>query len=207
MDYQHLFLRPQQNTSQSMLDKFSVVELIEFERFCRDNARWDEMKKCFTRDSRVTISWFQGSGWDFVEASKKMTNPAPHKLYNTAVWLNGDRAVSLTMCTICTRVLLDGKPVDLTSDAKLLYRTRRVDGQWMIAGFEGIYEKDSLVPAFPTDGLKIPQEELAKYRPTYAALSLCLSRQGYAIDTNLPGIDRPDLIEKVYAEAEAWLAE
>jgi hypothetical protein len=38
--------RPIQNTPEEILDKFSVTELINFERFCRDNAQWDEMKKC-----------------------------------------------------------------------------------------------------------------------------------------------------------------
>ena len=31
-------------------------ELINFERFCRDNAQWDEMRKCFAKDSFVNIS-------------------------------------------------------------------------------------------------------------------------------------------------------
>ena len=40
-------------------DKFDIKELIEFERFCRDNALWDEMKQCYCKDSYVKISWFE----------------------------------------------------------------------------------------------------------------------------------------------------
>lgn len=36
-------------------DKFDIKELIEFERFCRDNALWDEMKQCYCKDSYVKI--------------------------------------------------------------------------------------------------------------------------------------------------------
>ena len=71
---------------------------------------------------------------------------------------------------------------------------------------EGIYEKDSLVPAVPSEGLLIPSEEIVKHRPSYAALSLCLELQGYSIDAGLPGVDRPDLVEELYTDAEAWLA-
>lgn len=57
-----LFTRPVRNTVQMIKDKFKIKELIEFERFCRDNAQCHEIHKCFTLDSRVTISWFTGTG-------------------------------------------------------------------------------------------------------------------------------------------------
>lgn len=68
-------------------DKFDIKELIEFERFCRDNALWDEMKQCYCKDSYVKISWFEGSGYDFVEASSRMADYAPHRIYNSLIWL------------------------------------------------------------------------------------------------------------------------
>ena len=64
--------RPMNNTAQDRADKFDVKELIEFERFCRDNALWDEMKKCYAPGAAVDISWYQGSGYGFVDASGKM---------------------------------------------------------------------------------------------------------------------------------------
>ena len=86
------FDMPRTESAEDMLEKFRVRELVEYERFCRDNALWDSMLACFAQDSRVEISWYQGSGQGFVEASKKMKAKAPHKLNNTLVWLNGTPA-------------------------------------------------------------------------------------------------------------------
>ena len=92
--------RPQINTVGDILEKESVKELVQFERYCRDNALWDEMDRCYTADSQIIISWFHGTGHEFVEASKKMAGRAPHKIYNTQVWLHGDRAVAVMITTI-----------------------------------------------------------------------------------------------------------
>lgn len=187
------------------LNKASIKELIEFERFCRDNFIWDEMDKCFAADSKVLISWFHGTGHEFVEASKKMVGRAPHKIYNTQIWVNGDKAVAIMIATIQKREDIGGYQIELMSDAKLVFRTQRIDDIWYIVSLEGIYEKDALVPVIPNSNIVVPVEELSKFRESYACLSLILSRAGYEIDPNLPGIDRPDLVEKFYKETDEWL--
>ena len=48
--------RPVINTKEERNAKADILELINFERFCRDNAQWDEMRKCFAKDSFVNIS-------------------------------------------------------------------------------------------------------------------------------------------------------
>ena len=63
--------RPVINTEEERNAKADILELINFERFCRDNAQWDEMRKCFAKDSFVNISWYQGDGDGFVTASSK----------------------------------------------------------------------------------------------------------------------------------------
>lgn len=197
--------RPGINTEKNIIDKASVKELIEFERFCRDNSLWEEMDKCFAKDSKVMISWFQGTGHEFVEASSKMKNYAPHKIYNTEVWVNSNKAVAIMMATIQSRADFGGNLVELMSDAKLVFKTEKVDGLWYIVSLEGIYEKDSLVPVIPNSKIEIPMEELSKFRESYGCLSLVLSTAGYNIDNNLPGIDRPDLVQKLYEEVNEWL--
>lgn len=197
--------RPAANSEQNINDKFSVKELIEFERFCRDNAQWDEMKKCFADDSKVTISWFQGTGKGFVDASSKMKTYAPHKIFDTLVWIKNDKAVSITLATIQARSTINGHVLELHSDAKLLYRTQKIDDIWQIISMEGIYEKDALVPVSPNPEIVIPTEEIAKFRSSYAHLSYVLSQEGYAIDSNLPGMDKPELVNDLYEEADEWL--
>ncbi|MEP6928754.1 MAG: hypothetical protein ABI850_02030 [Flavobacterium sp.] len=200
-----LLRKPSGNTLENVTDKFSIKELIEFERFCRDNAQWEEMKKCFAENSTVTISWFKGSGHEFVDASSKMETYAPHKLFDTLIWLNNKKAVSLTMATIQIRQEIDEHLLELQSDVKLLYKTQKINNEWSIISMEGIYEKDSLLPVSPVDGIIIPQEEISKYRPSYANMSYALSKSGYAIDVNLPGIDNPETVAKLYQESEDWL--
>ena len=200
-----LLKKPGINTAQDLLDKFNIKELIEFERFCRDNAQWDEMKKCYTTDSTVKISWYQGSGHGFVDASSKMKSYAPHKLYDTLVWLNGNKAIAITMATIQVRISVDGNLLELQSEAKLIFRTQKVNGEWIIAGFESIYEKDALVPVTPNSNITIPAEEIAKFRPSYANLSYALSKEGHPVATDLPGIDKPEMVAKLYEDTEAWL--
>ena len=99
--------RPEGNTPEEQQDKADILELINFERYCRDNALWDEMRKCFTEDSTVSISWYEGSGDGFVTASSNMGTYAPHKIHNTLTWINGDRAVTVMMATIQMRRVID----------------------------------------------------------------------------------------------------
>lgn len=200
-----LFNRTIQNNKKDINDKFSVIELIEFERFCRDNAQWMEMKKCFAPDAIVTVSWFTGTGEEFVDASMKMKAHAPHKIYNTVVSLNKNKAVAVTMATIQTRTNINGHIVELHSDLKLLYCTRKIEDVWYIVTMKGIYEKDALIPCYPSNGITIPMEEISKFRPSYANLAYILNMQGYEVDAELPGIDRPETVNKLYQEAEEWL--
>lgn len=200
-----LLKKPEVNTAQNVIDKFDIKELIEFERFCRDNAQWEEMKKCFAENSTVTISWFKGSGQGFVDASSKMETYAPHKLFDTLVWLKNDKAVAITMATIQARIEIQGHLLELNSDVKLLYKTQKINGLWSIVSMEGIYDKDTLIPVSPADGIVIPTAEITKFRPSYANLSYALSKSGYSVDTNLPGIDKPETVTKLYQESENWL--
>ena len=200
-----ILTRPGTNTMQEIIDTANIKELLEFERFCRDNALWDEMKKCFSTDSTVNISWFQGSGEGFVDASSKMTTRAPHKIYNTEIWLNGDKAVAIMMTTIQMRIEMDGCLVEIQSDAKLLFRTQKINGLWYIVSFDTIYEKDALIPVYPSDKINLPVDELSQYRQSYACMIYCMNKNGNIVNQDLAGIDRPDLVEKIYSELDEWL--
>lgn len=196
-----LFERPHTNTQAEMLDKFAVTELIEFERFCRDNTLWEQMYTCFSPDSYVKVSWYQGDGYGFVEASSKMKTRAPHKLGSTLVWLNGDKAAAVTMACIQKRSSIDGEALDLDSYTRLLYTLRREDGVWKITSMDCIYEKDCLTPAAPS-GFHPPRPAV---RSSYANLAGMLGMEGYAIADNLPGDDRPDLTDALYEKTSQWL--
>lgn len=195
-----LFSKPENNTIEVILDKFAVKELIEFERFCRDNALWEQMKQCYAKDAKVTISWYKGDGYGFVEASSKMKTVAPHKLYNTLVWLNGKRAVAVCMACIQTRKEIEGIPMDLSSYVRLVYTTFKDEDIWKIASLDAIYEKDSLVPVSPAS-----VHPSNACRPSYALLTSMIESEEHAIDQELPGDDCPELREALLTKVEEWL--
>lgn len=186
---------------EELLDKFAVQELIEYERFCRDNRLWDDMRRCFAPDSTVTVSWYQGTGYGFVEESSKMQVCAPHRINNVLVWLNGDRAVAVVMAGIQPRKHLNGRAYDLTSYVRLLYRTEKIDGRWKIRSLDCIYERDSLVPVIP-DEFPCPEHN---GRSSYSALAAVMESEGYAINMELPGDDRPEQTAELMQSARSWL--
>ncbi len=47
-------------------DITAITQLILRERESRDLARWETMRECFWPDSLIRVSWFRGSGPDFV---------------------------------------------------------------------------------------------------------------------------------------------
>ena len=199
--------RPMNNSAQNMADKFNIKELIEFERFCRDNTLWNEMKNCYSTNSTVNISWYQGSGHGFVDASSKLKITGTHKIYNTLVWLNGNKAFALTMATVEIRESLDGTLVTILSDTKLVYRLQKINGNWYITAFESIYEKDSIVPVYPDKNLDIDASKFSGYRSSYAAMCYINDFKGLKINKELPGVDKPELIASLYEAAEKWLKE
>lgn len=200
-----LFTKTLENTADSINDKYSIKELIEFERFCRDNGLWNEMRKCYRENSRVSISWFHGTGAEFVNASMQMNARAPHKLYNTVIELKNNKAAAVTMATIQTRVEMDRTTWDLQSDLKLLYGVEKVKGEWLIVSVDGIYEQDILLPCYFNTSYSLPVDIMKQYRPSYANLSYVLSKGGHSVQMDLPGIDRPDTIEQLYSKMDQWL--
>ena len=199
--------RPLVNSEEERNAKADILELINFERFCRDNAQWDEMRKCFAPDSFVNISWYQGSGDGFVTASSKMPVYAPHKINSSLTWLNGDRAVTIMNATILMRREVEGVLCELSSDTQLLFSTQKIDGQWYIVRFESIYGQDRLIPVLPDATLSMDRNVLSGFRQSYACMSYSMAQSGGAANQELAGRDRPETVEKIYADLAKWLEE
>ena len=188
-------------------DTSAVTQLVLTERECRDLGRWARMRECFHPDSVVRISWFNGSGWDFVERSIDMARRrvlATHRLGSVAVRLNGDRAVASLAATIDIPGALDGVDVFLSSHSRFLYRAERRAGIWRLAGFEAFYLRDEMHAQLPGQAVPVTPQQVAGFRPSYRLLSLLLTRQGYAVDPDLPGMDRPETVEAMCREVYGW---
>jgi SnoaL-like domain len=188
-------------------DVTAITQLILRERESRDLARWETMRDCFWPDSLVRVSWFRGSGPDFVAGSIEMARrgiPAKHRLAPILVRLFGHRAVASLHGIIDLPVVLKGIGATLSTHARFLYRAEKRDGRWALMGFDAIYLRDELTPDLPGQRISIDPEKLKGFRKSYRLLSYCLHSQGYEIDSSLPGEDLPLSVEALYQELFAW---
>jgi hypothetical protein len=189
-------------------DITAVTQLVLREREGRDLGRWQQMRDCFWPDSLIRVSWFQGNGADFVTGSMDMARrglPARHRLAPIIVTLSGSRAVASFAAIIDLPVKLKGVEATLSTHSRFLYRTEKRDGCWRIVGFDAVYIRDELTPAISGQSVSIDPKEVKYYRPSYRMLSYYLNRQGFGVDSNLPGEDRPDLVAVLNLEIYSWL--
>jgi hypothetical protein len=191
-----------------MNDIADVTQLILHERQGRDRGWWQQMRDCFDPQASVRLSWFDGSGADFVTESEAMTgrgDKAVHRLAPPVVHLHGERAVVEVPAAIEMRVDLDGVEADLTSYTRLLYRVHKQSGSWRIASLDAIYERDTLQSATPDAPLRLDPDRLAQFRVPYRMLAYHLSSRGYPVAGDLYGDDQPERVAALYADTFAWL--
>ncbi|MGC2332192.1 MAG: nuclear transport factor 2 family protein [Candidatus Acidiferrales bacterium] len=185
----------------------AITQLILRERESRDLARWDTMRECFWPDSLVRVSWFRGSGPDFVAGSIQMARrgiPAKHRLAPILVRLAGDRAVASLHGIIDLPVTLKGVSATLSTHSRFLYRAEKRDGRWGLMGFDAIYQRDELTPDLPGQTISIDPAEVKDFRKSYRLLSYYLHSQGYKVDSTLAGEDRPETAEALNRELYTW---
>jgi hypothetical protein len=124
-----------------------ISQLVLGERQARDRGWWDRMRAAYAPDSAVRLSWFQGSGPDFLAASEEMAargDTAVHRLSPPVVRQRGDRALVEMPGVIEVRTTVDGVDVDVESRARLGYRAERHEDRWVIAALDPLYERDTL---------------------------------------------------------------
>lgn len=192
----------------------AVRNVVLAERAAKDLALWDDMAATFADESTVRVSWFQGSGPDFVAASRRRhrggSAPSFHEIGAVHVEVLGDRAVAHASCAVHIRgtVSADGEDVavDVASRGRVYWRVVR-RGSWQIAGLDMIYFRDTIAAADPTRPIAAGALAGAgSYRSSYQWISLLLAQKGHSIDGELPGVDRPDLVSAFLAEQRQWLS-
>lgn len=189
-------------------DITAVTQLILRERESRDLARWDTMRDCFHSDSMVKISWFNGSGPEFVEGSIDMAKRgmyAKHRLGPVLVTLSGNRALASLSGIIDIPRVIDGVEMILSAYGRFIYRAEKREEVWRIFSFECIYMRDELTPSILGQTVTIDPSEMTGFRPSYRNLAWCLMKTGYEVDPDLPGEDRPETVEKMMSEINTWL--
>jgi hypothetical protein len=167
------------------------------------------MLDCYHEDSRVYLSWFDGTAAGFVDASRKMGEEpgghAIHELGPTLVTVRGDRALADTGCAILMRRMFGGVECDLTSYCRHRSRVERLDGTWRLRTLAGVYEKNTLVPVVPGTIPALDTQRLAGYRQSYHYQCYYREDQGKVPFFDRPGLDRPDLVDNLVKADETWL--
>jgi hypothetical protein len=192
-----------------LLDREAITQLVRWERYCRDQGRFDELAGCFMPDSRVRLSWFEGSGSAFAEASRRVAEGgfrSFHLIFPTRIELAGDRALAESYGEIHAPNRLGTVEVVLRSHVRFLSRAQRTPEGWRLASLDCIYQYDAMTPADPRESLPLAPDALQGLRSSYRFLAAMGAAKGYAIAADLAGDDRPDLTAALYASAETWLA-
>jgi hypothetical protein len=138
-----------------MLDEYEVARVRRLWAFSRDHSDWEGLESCFHPDATVVISWYSGSAAGFVERSKqaaaarKPEERSQHWLGNMRAEVHGNRALLETDVQILNRDYLDGYLFDCTCYGRFYDRFERRNGEWRIANWTCIYDKDRLDPVLP----------------------------------------------------------
>jgi 2-iminobutanoate/2-iminopropanoate deaminase len=186
-----------------------LVALVKRERFARDTGDWAALEDAYWPDSLVRVTWFEGNAAEFVAVSRERKakgGGGMHQIDPVRVTVRGERALIESRGQILIRPRVHDIECDVTSWCRFFSRAERRQGQWRLVTFDAIYGKDRLDPVLPGTSIQLDADTLGQARRSYRYLTY-LNRQGrYPVSDDLPGDDRPDLVEAFYAEAQEWLS-
>ena len=200
----------------AQLDRLAIADVIQRERNARDAGRFSEMASYYHPQSSIEVSWFKGSGAEFVDRTRiqfeKVQQQANgherinfHEMGSSVVDVLGERALAETACTLHSFFPLDGIACKMSGYIRLLWRAQREDQQWLIAGLRCIYVRDMLTTCSPGRQPVIDEPELANYRLSYRYVCYNLARLGLTTKDDLPGADRPETVKALREGELAWL--
>lgn len=194
---------------QERFDRIDVADIILRERLVRDNRQWEEMAACYHPDSVVEVSWFKGSGAQFVAMSQKAVREGSvnfHIMTPPVVHVRQDRAISETPCILRSFSMMKGVEISFEGFVRLFWRAQRDGERWLIAGLRCVYLKDEIHGRNPGKQPAFDEAQLDSYRDSYRYTSANLANLGIAVTDDLPGIDRPEMVAALRAGEDAWLA-
>lgn len=192
-------------TESGWLAEAGAAAAVARERLARDKGDWQTMARAFHADSRVRLAWFDGTGRDFVEASRHRPGFVRHRLSPSVVRTSGSRAVAETPVLVESRAAHAGVEVDLIVATRYVNRLVLVEDRWLIVSVDCICERDEMRSVDPGQRLSLDDGLLASLRPSYRFLALHARSAGGHVPDDLPGDDLPDTTRPIYDAADAWL--
>ena len=195
---------------QSQFDRTELFDLVRRERFARDQQRFDVMAACFHRDAYVRTSWYDGTGGDaYVAATRKWmsnTGNSKHWVFPAFAQVQGPRATIESPAMIFNRARLEDIEVDFQVFCRFFSRAVREDGDWKLASFHVVFERDVMTPTLASDPLTIDRQMLDTMRSSYKFLTYIQRSRGISVNQDLLGDDRPDQLAEFHAGEDRWLA-
>jgi hypothetical protein len=190
-------------------DRAIIRELIENWVVWRDTAHWDEFRKVWHPDGRMTASWKQAGFEEFIAGSHDLMERGGsilHLLGGTAVKVNGTRAISQTKMEIQQRDRLDGVLCDVSCMARHYDFWEKRDGRWGLVLRETIFDKSRIDPVILGEKLCIDEQLYNKFPAEYAALAYLQEKIGFSVRPSMPHGWRGPAVEELYRRGELWLA-
>ena len=205
-----------QDTAKEQMHRFAIAEMIQRERAARDFALWSEMASYYHPKSSVEVSWFKGSGQEFVERTRSQSDKAQqqsdhaerihfHEMGSAVVTLNRSKAIAETACTLHSFFPLDGIACKNTAFVRLMWRAQMLEGRWLIAGLRCLYIRDLISPCNPGQVPHLDPAELDRYRVSYRFTCHHLAQLGLEPKDDLPGVDRPETVVALRKGERDWL--
>jgi SnoaL-like domain len=191
------------NGSTYVEDRLQIADLITGWMH-RDLAQWDKLRELFHPDGTIEITWFQGLGHDFVEASRGMGASdfrTKHMIGAPVVTFNGTKAIVETNSEVLGENVRLGIACD--SHARFYDRVEKRDGVWRISHRASVYDMGTFT--FPTKMYEIDAEIVNRYPREYAALAYCLDLSGFPIK-RVQATKGSALEKEMKAAAQEWLA-
>ena len=199
-----------------MTDYEALRQLVLWERQARVRRLQTELADCYWEDATVTTSWSSGSAASYLNrgnsGNHRAEATADEVIINRSVaplihYHGGNRAYAELPTESNHWIHVNGEEAVWTSNMRLLYRCEKRNGIWKISNMTSIFEMDKLSPVIPGADLHVNPEDLKGLRRSYMWLSYVRIQAGGSVSHDLLGIDRPDEVQKIYEENEAWISE
>lgn len=129
---------------------------------------------------------------------------AIHMITPIEIHIRGSKALSESTGNIQIRTRHEDVEYDLVSWTRFISRLSKTTDGWRLLTLDAIYDRDTLTPVIPTQAATIKLEDLGP-RASYRCVSWVLSERGFKIKQDLPGTDRPELVNELMESAFNWL--
>jgi hypothetical protein len=189
-------------------DRRAIRDLIENWAVWRDALAWDRFRTLWHEDGRMMATWFQGSAAEFIKVSQDGYAHGVrilHFLGGSSIDIAGARAIAQTKMTISQRALVEGVACDVVCTGRFYDFLEKRRDVWGLVLRQPIYEKDRLDPVDLGVRLELDRALLARFPEGYRHLAYLQTRIGYAVKTDMPGLDGPE-VAALYRRGAAWLS-